>query len=56
MVYKAPDESKKEQMALVLRFLNTGGFIKEHFLDAIHVTNTSTLSLAILVDNNLNVQ
>ncbi|XP_071678334.1 uncharacterized protein [Lolium perenne] len=48
-------------MALVLRFVNSEGFIKEHFLDVIHVTDTvaGTLKQAIctvLADNNLSVQ
>jgi hypothetical protein len=61
MVDEARDESKKEQMALVLRFVNNEGFIKERFLDIIHVSDTAALTLkkaiyAILADNNLNVR
>jgi hypothetical protein len=61
MVDEARDESKKEQMALVLRFVNNEGFIKERFLDIIHVSDTAALTLkqaicAVLADNNLNVR
>ncbi|XP_024316455.1 zinc finger MYM-type protein 1-like isoform X2 [Brachypodium distachyon] len=61
MVDEARDESKKDQMALVIRFVNKEGFIKERFLDVIHVKNTVASTLkdaicAVLVDNNLNVQ
>jgi hypothetical protein len=61
MVDEARDESKKEQMALVLRFVNSEGFIKEHFLDVIHVTDTVAVTLkqaicTVLADNNLSVQ
>ena len=61
MVDEARDESKKEQMALVLRFPSIEGVIQERFLDIIHVTDTSALTLkeaicSILADNNLNVQ
>uniref|UniRef100_A0A453K6X5 HAT C-terminal dimerisation domain-containing protein n=1 Tax=Aegilops tauschii subsp. strangulata TaxID=200361 RepID=A0A453K6X5_AEGTS len=61
MVDEARDESKKEQMALVLRFPSTEGFIQERFLDVIHVTDTTALTLKkaickVLSDNNLNVQ
>jgi hypothetical protein len=60
MVDEARDESKKEQMTLVLRFVNKEGFRKERFLDIIHVTDTAALTLkqaicAVLADNNLNV-
>ena len=61
MVDEARDESKKEQMALVLRFVNDEGLIKERFLDVVHVNDTAALTLkesicSILADNNLSVQ
>ena len=61
LVDECRDESKKEQMAVVLRFANIEGVIREHFLDLVHVRDTSALTLnttiiAILVDNGLNVQ
>ena len=61
MVDEARDESKKEQMALVLWFPSTEGFIHERFIDINHVNDTLALTLkdaicTILADNNLNVQ
>ena len=61
MVIECGDESKKEQMAVVLRLANIEGVIREHFLDLVHVRDTSALTLkntiiAVLVDNGLNVQ
>ena len=45
MVDEARDESKKEQMAIVLRFVNKEDHIKESFLDLIHVSDTTALTL-----------
>jgi uncharacterized protein (UPF0147 family) len=61
MVDESRDESKKEQMAVVLRFVNIDGEIKERFLDLVHVSDTCALTLknsimAVLADNELNVQ
>jgi hypothetical protein len=61
MVDEARDESKKEQMAIVIRFVNKEGLIKERFVDLVHVKDTATLTLknsicAILAGNNLSVQ
>jgi hypothetical protein len=61
MVNEARDESKKERMAIVLRFVNKEGYIKERFLDIIHVSDTTALTLkdsicVVLSDNNLSVQ
>ena len=61
MVDEARDESKKEQMAIVLRFVNKEGLIKEHFLDLIHVSDTTTLTLkesicVVLSANGLSTQ
>ena len=61
MVDEARDESKKEQMAIVLRFVSKEDHIKESFLDLIHVSDTTALTLknticAVLSDNNLSVQ
>ena len=49
MVDEARDESKKEQMAIVLRFVNKEGLIKERFLDLIHVSDTTALTLKELI-------
>jgi hypothetical protein len=61
MVDEARDESKKEQMTVVLRFVNKEGLIKEHFLDLIHVNDTTALTLkesicAVLSANGLSMQ
>uniref|UniRef100_A0A453QSA2 DUF4371 domain-containing protein n=1 Tax=Aegilops tauschii subsp. strangulata TaxID=200361 RepID=A0A453QSA2_AEGTS len=61
MVDEARDESKKEQMAVVLRFANKEAEIIERFLDLVHVNDTAALTLknaicTVLLDNNLNVQ
>ncbi|XLT78506.1 hypothetical protein HN873_000259, partial [Arachis hypogaea] len=37
---RARDESKKEQMTIVLRFVTLDGFIKERFFDLVHVTDS----------------
>nr|KYP50112.1 Zinc finger MYM-type protein 1 [Cajanus cajan] len=45
IVDEARDESKKEQMALILRFVDKNGFIQERFFDIVHVKDTTTLTL-----------
>ncbi|XP_052203041.1 uncharacterized protein LOC127808506 [Diospyros lotus] len=45
IVDEARDESKKEQMALVLRFADKDGFIKERFFYLYHVRDTSSMTL-----------
>ncbi|XP_028075302.1 uncharacterized protein LOC114277602 [Camellia sinensis] len=54
-------ESKREQMAIVLRFVDKDGFIKERFFDIVHVLNTTSATLKeeiciILFRHNLSVQ
>ncbi|XP_057531041.1 uncharacterized protein LOC130809329 [Amaranthus tricolor] len=61
MVDEARDESKKEQMAIILRFVDKYGLIKERFFDPIHVVDTSTSTLkkevcSVLSRHNLNVE
>ena len=61
MVDEARDESKKEQMAIVIRFANKELDITERFLDLVHVNDTAALTLknaicGVLADNDLNVQ
>ncbi|GJR99657.1 zinc finger MYM-type protein 1-like protein [Tanacetum coccineum] len=50
IVDESQDESKKEQMAIVVRFVDRNGYIKERFLDLVHVkdTNAPTLKNDIL--------
>ncbi|XP_061360890.1 uncharacterized protein LOC133304843 [Gastrolobium bilobum] len=45
IVDEARDESKREQMALVLRFFDKDGFIKERFFYLCHVQDTSSMTL-----------
>ncbi|GKE58689.1 zinc finger MYM-type protein 1-like protein [Tanacetum coccineum] len=42
---EASDESKKEQMAIVLRFVDNKGFIQERFFGVIHLADTSSATL-----------
>lgn len=61
IVDESRDESKKEQMSIVIRFVDKQGFIKERFLDLVHVKDTAALTLKnaicnVLSDNNLSVQ
>ena len=49
---EAHDESNKEQMALILRFVDKDGFIHERFFGLVHVKNTTSLTLR---DGILNV-
>ena len=37
IVDESRDESKREQMAIVLRFVDAAGFLRERFLDLVHV-------------------
>ncbi|XP_042972702.1 receptor like protein 22-like [Carya illinoinensis] len=43
--YEARDESKREQMAIILRFVDVDGFIQERFFDLVHIKDTSVLTL-----------
>nr|XP_023898179.1 zinc finger MYM-type protein 1-like [Quercus suber] len=45
IVDESRDESKREQLALVLRFVNNDGFIQERFFDLCHVKDTAALTL-----------
>nr|XP_023929662.1 zinc finger MYM-type protein 1-like [Quercus suber] len=45
MVDKARDESMKEQMVVVFRYVDTKGFVKEHFFGLIHIVDTGALTL-----------
>ena len=37
LVNEARDESMKEQMAVVLRYVDTNGFVRERFYGIVHV-------------------
>ncbi|XP_028053853.1 zinc finger MYM-type protein 1-like [Camellia sinensis] len=57
----ACDESKKEQMAIVLRFVDKDSFVREPFLGLIHVSNIAISTLkdgiySVLSHHNLDIQ
>ncbi|XP_062213798.1 uncharacterized protein LOC133914804 [Phragmites australis] len=61
IVDEAQDESKREQMALVVRFVDADGFMRERFLDPVHVLDTTATTLkqeicSVLFDQRLDVQ
>ena len=61
IVDEAQDESRREQMVLVVRFVDRSGFIRERFLDIVHVKDTTAATLKeeiffILSHHNLDVQ
>ncbi|XP_073119045.1 uncharacterized protein [Henckelia pumila] len=45
LVDEARDASNKEQMAIVLRFVDSDGFLKERFFSIVHVTDTTAAIL-----------
>ncbi|XP_073057656.1 uncharacterized protein [Primulina eburnea] len=45
LVDEARDASNKEQMAIVLRFVDTEGFLRERFFAIVHVTDTTAATL-----------
>ena len=45
MVDEVRDESTKEQMIVVFRYVDVEGFVKERFFGLIHVVNTAALTL-----------
>lgn len=61
LVDETRDESKRKQMALVLRFVDEGGVLRECFFCLVHVRDTTSLTLkkelvAILSRHSLNIQ
>ncbi|KAH1073882.1 hypothetical protein J1N35_026210 [Gossypium stocksii] len=53
IVDEARDESKKEQMAIILRFVDEQGQVKERFFDIVHVKDTASLTLKNVIFNVL---
>ncbi|XP_071725269.1 uncharacterized protein [Rutidosis leptorrhynchoides] len=53
LVDESRDVSNKEQMAIVLRYVNKEGCIVERFLGIVHVTDTTSLSLKSAVEGFL---
>ncbi|KAJ9159489.1 hypothetical protein P3X46_024996 [Hevea brasiliensis] len=45
IVDDARDESKKEQMAIMLRFVNKHDYVRKPFFDLVHVLDTTALTL-----------
>ncbi|XP_030486911.2 uncharacterized protein LOC115703821 [Cannabis sativa] len=61
IVDEARDESKKEQMSIVLRFVDKDGYVQERFFGLIHVKDTAALTLkegifSILSNYSLDLQ
>ncbi|XP_062161851.1 uncharacterized protein LOC133868851 [Alnus glutinosa] len=61
LVDEARDESKREQMAIILRFVDKDGFIRERFFHIVHVKDTTALTLKkkicdVLSCNDLKIQ
>ena len=61
LVDEARDESKREQMTIILRFVDKEGFIKERFFYVVHVRDTTALTLkneicAVLSHYNLHIE
>ncbi|KAJ9542946.1 hypothetical protein OSB04_029452 [Centaurea solstitialis] len=53
IVDESQDESKKEQMAIVVRFVDRNGYVKERFLDLVHVKDTTSLTLKNEISSSL---
>jgi hypothetical protein len=61
LVDEARDESKNEQMAIILRFVDKDSFIRERFFHVVHVKDTTALTLKkkicdVLSCNDLKIQ
>ena len=61
IIDEARDESKKEQMAIILRFVDKDGFLKDRFFHIMHVRDTTALTLnkeicAVLSHYNLHIE
>ncbi|XP_073290532.1 uncharacterized protein [Primulina huaijiensis] len=54
LVDEAIDESNKEQMAIILRYVDRDGFIRERFFEVVHDENTSALTLKKEICNVFN--
>ncbi|XP_022014873.1 uncharacterized protein LOC110914386 [Helianthus annuus] len=50
LVDELRDISKKEQMVVVLRFVDKLGFVKERYIGVVHVMETTALSLKSAID------
>ncbi|XP_023757686.2 uncharacterized protein LOC111906191 [Lactuca sativa] len=50
LVDESSDVSKNEQMAIVLRYVDSLGFVKERFIGLVHVKDTSSLTLKNVIN------
>lgn len=60
IIVEARDKSKKEQMAIVLRFVDKDGIVRERFFGLVHVSETSAQTLRkeiyfVLSNHTLNI-
>ena len=51
LVDEARDASNKEQMAVVIRYVNKRGYVVERFLGIVHVPNTTSLQLKTTLES-----
>jgi hypothetical protein len=49
------DVSKRKQMAIVLRFVDIEGILRERFFDLVHVKNTKTLTMKAEINYALSI-
>nr|XP_023918608.1 uncharacterized protein LOC112030155 [Quercus suber] len=60
LVDETRNELKREQIAIILRFVDKNGFIKERFFHVVHVRDTTALTLkeifAVLSHYNLHIE
>jgi hypothetical protein len=50
LVYESRDVSWKEQMVVVLRYVDKCGIVKERFVGPVHVTETTSTTLKSAID------
>ncbi|KAI3509688.1 hypothetical protein L1887_25188 [Cichorium endivia] len=53
LVDESSDVSKKKQMAIVLRYVDSLGYVKERFIGVVHVRDTSAMTLKNAIDEAL---
>ncbi|KAK9284489.1 hypothetical protein L1049_023662 [Liquidambar formosana] len=53
LVDEAKDESNREQMAIVLRFVDVDGFLREPFFEIVHISDTTAATLKQEISNVL---
>ncbi|XP_060212180.1 uncharacterized protein LOC132639774 [Lycium barbarum] len=53
LVDESFDVSRKDQMAIVLRYIDRNGFVMERLFDIVHVQDTSALSLKRAIEQDL---